>query len=485
MLTIPDQFAPVNTDGLWFQMNSASYSQSDFKYVVDVYSTKDFTTTYTVGTVSLGRFKIPPRPVTGDGIFTPHQILKTQISNAPLLPISATGINQTIGSMVKYWIDYGFELDPEMPYYDFVFHGGTFSIQFLTPHDLNVGDVILVDKTNQKVNTSYNGYQTVLQVLDPYYVATDAVYTGVNTPPGGDGGYITNILRLNGTTNANGYSSTGGNYTWNAIRQYDEKGVNFGTRYVVRNDTQTFLTGYTSSMTYMKPVRVDQYETLGFLGNPNSVTGVFDSFQYLSYDTNNNLIDSITFSLSSPPNYKGKFEVGIGPMNIIDLLGVSFTNVDHYQIRIRQGSFTRTHVWRRIDRTCTPYEIIQLTWLNRQGSYEYYSFIRRQTETLTTQRMEWKKQLSWDYTVGDRQQSVLSQKSEKTYVLNSDNINEYDYEFLNELITSPEVYKIVDTTRIPIVITDSKWVQKKQYPDQIFNLTINYKDAQNFMTQDN
>lgn len=42
ILTTPDQFSPVNTDGLWFQMNSASYSSPNFKYLVDVYCTPNF-----------------------------------------------------------------------------------------------------------------------------------------------------------------------------------------------------------------------------------------------------------------------------------------------------------------------------------------------------------------------------------------------------------------------------------------------------------
>ena len=37
ILTSPDQFSPVNTDGLWFQLNSASYSEPNYKYLVDVF----------------------------------------------------------------------------------------------------------------------------------------------------------------------------------------------------------------------------------------------------------------------------------------------------------------------------------------------------------------------------------------------------------------------------------------------------------------
>jgi hypothetical protein len=500
MITIPDQFAPVNTDGLWFQMNSASYSAPNYKYIVDVYAAPFFQGTVS-GTVSLGSFKLPPRPVTGDGIFTPHKILKSQILNSPRVPISATGISVTYNTMVKYWLDYGFESDIQVPYYDFVFFtSGTFSgfgIKFLenTNTDFLVGDYIYVDKTNQKVNLSYNGFQTVTGIYGTAYVTTDVGYSGVNTPDGGDGGYITSVSRITSTTATSSTASTAGNYTWNAIRQYNQKGDNFGTQYVCHSNVNPFLTSYTYSVTiptYIKPTKLNTYETLGFLLNGTATASSYqvDHLTYYGYSRSGNIttiVEQANATFSSI-NYIGKFEVGIGTNNITSLFpSMTFAGVDFYKVYIGHGNNAVANVARYIDRTCSPYENVQLTWLNRLGSYEYWNFSLVSKKNLTTMRTEWRKQLDWDYSIGDRQQSILSQKAGFDYTINSDWLNQYDYEFLNELITSPEVYRIDNSdlvTRIPIIITDTKWVQKTQLVDMLFNLTLNYKDAFNFNTQD-
>jgi len=80
---------------------------------------------------------------------------------------------------------------------------------------------------------------------------------------------------------------------------------------------------------------------------------------------------------------------------------------------------------------------------------------------------------------GLRGQAILSSNVNETFVLNSDWITQDDYAFLNQLITSPEVYIYDDTTgnNTPIIITDNSYVFKTTFRDKLFNLTISYKYA--------
>lgn len=489
ILKKPDQFEPVNTDGLWFQFYSDSYTQSNFQYVVDVNS---WGMTTSVATQSLGRFKLVPRPDDGSGVHTPHKILKSQITNSIITPITATGLNLTYGSMVKYYLNYGFQMDIGLTYSDFVYQGPTFGILFDTPHNLEQGDTIIVDKTNKKLNPSYDGSQEVTKVYTPYFISTDRSYN-VSTPAGADGGSVIMLTRVNLTTNtASQYFDqiAGGNYTWNGTRQYKQKGQNFGYEYVLHGGANSFLTSYTYSVAkekYIKPTRLDDYETIGCIINGNATASSYqvDKIQYFGFNQAGNIVETDSLTINNI-NYKGKFELGVGPQNIIGLFpSMTFNNVDWYRVYLSKGVNAVGHISRRIDTNCTPYPIVKIMWLNRMGSFEFWDFTKNSKETLKTNKVEWKKSLAWDYTVGDRQDSILSQKAEMSIMINTDITNEYDYRFLNELITSPEVYRIDEgNVPIPVICDDKQWVQKTQLSDGAFNFSMTITDASSFMTQD-
>ena len=215
--------------------------------------------------VNLGNYKLPPRPVNGYGIFTPHRLLRSTLVNKYLSEIGLIGVSKTYGALEQYWMEYGFIVDPNYQYYDFMYVGGTWSLVSNAPIDLQVGDVIYVDKTNQKVNLQYNGYTTVTQVISATAFATGVTYSGVSTPPGTDGGYITSLKRVNQST---GTQSGDSNYAWNANRQYWQKGVDLGLNYTITSTSSSFLTTYTYSSSYtskpinIKPIRENEYEVL-------------------------------------------------------------------------------------------------------------------------------------------------------------------------------------------------------------------------------
>jgi hypothetical protein len=61
-----------------------------------------------------------------------------------------------------------------------------------------------------------------------------------------------------------------------------------------------------------------------------------------------------------------------------------------------------------------------------------------------------------------------------TYKLTSDWLNLTEYNWIKELIGSPEVY-MEDTTNggyIPVKISTSSWTEKKRYADKVYNLEL-------------
>jgi hypothetical protein len=61
-------------------------------------------------------------------------------------------------------------------------------LTFSYPHRLNVGDIIVIDKTDKTVNPSYDGEATVLEVPNEYQITTDIKWGGGLTVS--EGGYI-------------------------------------------------------------------------------------------------------------------------------------------------------------------------------------------------------------------------------------------------------------------------------------------------------
>ena len=87
-----------------------------------------------------------------------------------------------------------------------------------------------------------------------------------------------------------------------------------------------------------------------------------------------------------------------------------------------------------------------------------------------------------------RGQNILSISSNDIFLLNSDWITEDEYGFLEQLVTSPQVYIFHETytlsdntilrgVNIPIIITDTSYEHKTTLRDRLFNLQLNYKLA--------
>ncbi len=130
---------------------------------------------------------------------------------------------------------------------------------------------------------------------------------------------------------------------------------------------------------------------------------------------------------------------------------------------------------------CLLYENVRIVFLNRMGGYDYFTFNKDKKRTVAINRTEYKQVLDIAYEFGDRGDVVLAQDVQYTFTLNSDWISEETYLWLEELVTSPEVYIVtfLDSKYKldPIVITDTSYVIKTRLRDKIFNLTLNYKLA--------
>ena len=444
LLTTPTALEPINAP-LWFRTNSTSSGLTDFKYVFrPEYKIEPFaSTTFT----SLGTYRIPPRPTSGDGLFSPHRALKSFLINS-VNPFISTFASEA-SSLIDYRIRYGFEFSPDKVFTDTINVSGNMGLTFSTVHDFIVGDLITINKDNKNYNPQYDGTCSVVSVPNTYSIKTDKAFS--STILANETGTVTNLFRLSGTTSEA--------YTWNGTRQYTERETSF-LPYLLGTQSNTFnkfLTNYNS--TY-KPVRLDDYETLSMILPTSPLQPYYLTIK--TYTSAGSLIG--TYGITYSTNTYRKLDAGVGPMNLLNA-GIPFVSstgtnvVDNYEVYVRNSSGIVSESRKyKIDTTCSRYENQRIVFLNRLGGWDYFNFTLDSKKSISISRTEYEKILNWNYNIGDRGKSILAQKAETKMTINSNWITEKDSIWLEELLTSPEVFLLPYTNVVyendgPIYLT--------------------------------
>jgi|694.fasta_scaffold126107_2 hypothetical protein len=498
----PDEWAPVNKE-LWYKVDSGSSSISDFKYLFRIKKKNEpFGSTWT----TLSTYKVPPSPE-GYALFSPHQLLKSFFSYNinPFQQGWESGFVSSPNSgipdgLVQYTINYGYEYNPSQDYYDVFYYNSTnVGLTFSSAHGLLVGDLITVDKTNKQINIVYNGTASVVSVPFPNFAVIDKSWSGVNTPNGTDGGTITSVIRLNATASTR--------QAFNGTRQYRERTRDF-SEYVLgltnsTNGSYQFLspTGYVDRKflrnypSEYKPINygpnstTNEYETVSLIvATPSGKSG---SIKFAMFNSAGVQQTSYSYNLPTNNLYR-RLDVGVGTQNLSNSFGINWgsTNYDYYTVAYLQAGVTASEVLKyKLRSECSPYpanEWVRVLWLNRQGGFDYFTFTRDVKKSVSITRSEYQKILDWDYSVGDRGKTVFATKAEDNYTIQSNWITDNEAKWLEELMTSPEVYIIGNDSetyysqpstayKLPIVITGNSYEVKTTLRDKMFNFVLTYK----------
>jgi hypothetical protein len=494
---LPLNYSPVSAE-IWFGLNSASSGTQDFKYIftinkVDVVSGSSST---------LGTYKVPPRPITGDGLFTPHKILRSSMSYN-INPFIATQSNAT-QSISRFNITRGFSFDPNIRFIDIVPYIGTnawLAISTFSAFDLVAGDRIYLELDNPNVNAQYNGWSTIVSVTTIFgwqYIQINKTYVAGSVP---EAGYITQQERINGGTSANFI-------TFNGTRQYEEVAKNFATDYVVQDTTamppsitpsKQFLTNYKVIGQYdaisrdnFAPIFSTNWHTLSYMTNPDSFsTSTNWNAIYTFYDDNLNVettytpLNTLTWRWDLPAGPRNLVAAGLWPVGLTpSRYSVSIGYEDTAFPTLPPTWVPVASKWFKIISNCSPYgKNWRLAFLNRLGGFDYFNFNWKWQETTSLQRQTWRRQLPPNYTIGTRGDTQLTIKAQKSYIVSSDWVSQRDYEWLRELVSSPEVYLLEEATTaanskfLPIIITNTSWQQRTTIDNKLFSASVEFRMA--------
>ena len=349
-----------------------------------------------------------------------------------------------------------------------------------------------------------------------------------------------NVLYGTETGNATSVSSQG--VTYNVINAYDgwrvlnsdytpfvpvpttfecETGQDIAVSYSTQYD---FLTNYPGTI----PVSATDWRTLSFINfvpateNDNIVYNKAPFWVRITSTLNGAAADDIVYAISAVNGLPIRTDcndgtetftnatrigtVGVGPQNIAPLLtnpydayrvsiysydvciGTTIQDCTDYSEIIGDGylgdviyqkEFTVT------DAICQRFEPIQLSFINQWGIKDYFTFDKRNTEQVTTQKNNFVKPLgTWNtdsFTISShgRGKTTFSSTAKTTVTMQSDWMSDEVSEWLQELYQSTNVNIYIDGVWEPCNILTSNYTQKTYARNQLFQHDVQVEFANN------
>lgn len=474
----PFAYEPVYTNSMPFIVTSTLQSELNFKYIFNLYDGDNNSLLTTIATY--------PRP-DGKGIYSPHYV--AQANCETIFRPTIDQISDRSESRFFYYVTFGEQYNPGLTFADTdlatSFVGYTFSTNITS--EFIVGDIITVQKDNIAINPWIDGTASVTSITSNFSIMTDKPRDPSVVFSSGESGSIINLSRVVATSSE--YIG------WNAARQYEEVGINFGDTYVMSepNNNYKFLssyeTAYDSDLTEPKPIYINNYETLDILLATSSFATYSDLFAvYEYYDSANTLLGQDELTLPGDPTVL-RYQIPSGTQNINDIgaTGSSLIGagtLDHYKVTMYVGNGTASNVISdtfnyQIIPDCRPYEVVSLGFLNKQGGYDYWNFNLVSRYTSDIERTQINRALNPIYNPGDRGRDVIYSSAVENWTINSDFLTDSDALFVRELVESSSVY-IVDAEgsyRTPVVITKNSWEYKSGLLDGYVQYTITFQKA--------
>jgi hypothetical protein len=519
----------INSNAFKYWFSVTSYDTEDNPKLLGFFNSPPRPNDSSGYTIGYGAFSPASslRSVLSTKSINPREILSVVPATTSLFPLYGNPV-------VYYLITYGFEYNPNIECEAIIVNisGDNylgFTMSVINP--FSAGGVINITSDNPYIRgnrvVSGNGLATYSFATTTLYTAsmslftTDAIITNYQQDDGNiyaygfDGTieyenyglpdtFLFNYLLLDGTTGNAPFGSAPSNNitTFKFLSNYPNLGDDICNADFFGNPAGSATQGVPAQFQCFgksKKIRFGTSETISFIGSKQWITDVPSSIWYGIYDQNYNLLDRFSKPISATGIGDGNFEywwwdVPIGYENLQDIALLPADTEYIVCWFADTADYTRFRSECRyfyIDRNCTIYDSVQVMFKNKLGAFEYFTFTQDNKKSRTISRNQYKQQLNWGDIAGtfvdfqpNRGNRVISSKIEEQYSLNSNWLSETEYEWLSELIESTDVYIMKkirtlsnDLYPIPIIITDTSYEFKTFNRDQIFNLTINYRLA--------
>ena len=207
-----------------------------------------------------------------------------------------------------------------------------------------------------------------------------------------------------------------------------------------------------------------------------------------TYDNDNAVIETIKYTLFTGDNSVSR--LGAYPTNLIND-NLDFTNVIYYTIQAgKEIAFpvytpaSRVYCFYLVGDDCR-FDNVRLGWTNTCGGVDYFNFTKKSELSFNYDRKQFQKvvgdynKLTFGFNAHDRGTTERYVTTTKGLQINSDWVSVGEFQLLQTLCRSNDVFIINDDgTMTPVLIDTQNFVIKDERYSKLYNVTLNLKYSQ-------
>ena len=268
----------------------------------------------------------------------------------------------------------------------------------------------------------------------------------------------------------------------------------------------------------LQKIRTNDYASIAaFNRNHHTHTNNWTRVQYNFFDSNEALIISQnldnayedvadTFGMQQR---NGLLWIPAGMQNLRDMSLISTANLDNtafYCIFLENDSNqikSESYYYKVIDDDCKGFDTLRLAWVNSFGTWDYYNFTKKSTQSFNSNRSTYEDQYGYrqdndnygySYSENTGGTQVLTNTVKETIEANTDFITEEEAAFLKHCFTSPNVQMQVNNTGdrfgvgasaewVGVIITESEYIKQTSANDKVIQYIITVEMSHNYRVQ--
>lgn len=481
----PQTFTPVYNP-VTFKFNSTFYIKYGFRYLFNVYNTKDETL--------IGKYKLSPQ-VDGTGYIDISKVL-SNLTSVDFNPNLNFNTNLVTYDASKSYVDYRVEIGAEFAQ-DWLFNsissnseiGSLYpgyivlSNEVLIANTYVVGDQITINSS--LTSNSLNGLHQVVEIIDSYNLVidllfaagTDTTTTGVTTYADNRKISFTQSVVLDNLIAFNGARPWNDFINWNEA-DYTMNSADFPAKFL----TDIPTTGFNITPTQ------DIYLNIHF----DTTASIYPII--VAVETNNNItsfIDEISLS-----EIDGSIQqVAVGFNQISEIFSDCYPSppdcIEYYDVYLLVDGDPELRVSEKIrfniDRRC-KIEEYEILFMDRMGSLASYAFQLRASERGTIKRDMIKQQVDYNlsndtylnsYDISERGSYITNVNVVKTLELNTNWMTDEMSVYFEQLLTSPYTWIKIDSKYYACTINDNDFEVTRQKNKNLIRKTITVTMANN------
>ena len=284
------------------------------------------------------------------------------------------------------------------------------------------------------------------------------------------------------------------NYRGDTVNFYDWQTANYYEDYTVNTISRKWLTnapkGSGANKSDNQSVELTDEGWIYFLYD--NASNPVDRVQYITYDSSGSTISTFEVDNNVTPLTDVKMlKIPASPNTINNIANSEFSigtqtvitnSVASYKILLLDtiASVVSEEIYFNVDSECR-YETRRLEFLNSLGGFDCFNFTKVSRRSEKIERKFYKQNPDnlnsgtgvITYSQSNRQKVQYYTKSVPKMKLTSDWVDVPTFNWLLEMLESPEIYLYENGQRITVQNIEGNWEEKRTDADKLFNLEVN------------